>query len=144
MSTHATLPWSTIRKGLALGPLTFEVTYSTLARHVVGTRDLLPMHHNPQFAQAVGAPNIFLNTMWYQGFIGRYITDWAGYDAFLRKLGIRMHVHGCPGDTLTIHGTVDDCTETDGKLLVDLKIRIDNGAKAGAVTATATVELTPP
>jgi acyl dehydratase len=144
VSFHATLPWSTISKGLELEPLAFEVSYSTLARHVVGTRDLLRMHHDPPFAMEVGAPNIFLNTMWYQGFIGRYITDWAGYDTFLRKLTIKMRVHGCPGDTLTIFGTVVEVTELNENLLVDLDIRIDNGAKTAAVVATARVELTPP
>lgn len=144
MSFHSTLPWSTISKGLELEPKAFEVTYSTLARHVVGTRDLLRMHHDPPFAKQVGAPNIFLNTMWYQGFIGRFITNWAGYEAFLRKLTIKMRVHGCPGDTLTIHGTVTDCTEADDNLLVDLDIRIDNGGETGAVIATARVELTRP
>jgi acyl dehydratase len=143
VSFHSTLPWSTISKGLEIEPLAFEVSYSTLARHVVGTRDLLRMHHDPPFAREVGAPNIFLNTMWYQGFIGRYITDWAGYDAFLRKLTVRMRAHGCPGDTLTIYGTVTDFIEENGKLLVDLDIRIDNGPKTSAVIATATVELTP-
>jgi acyl dehydratase len=144
LSFRSTLPWSSIKKGLELEPLAFEVSYSTLARHVVGTRDLLRMHHDPPYAKEVGAPNIFLNTMWYQAFIGRYITDWAGYDAFLRKLTVKMRAHGCPGDTLTIFGSVVEFTEVNGNLLVDLDIRIDNGSKTGAVAATARVELTPP
>jgi len=141
MTLHPSLAWNEIRIGSAIAPLVFDVTYSTLARDVAGTRDLYRIHHDPPFATANGAPNIFLNAMWYQGLIGRYITDWAGYEAFLRKLNVKIRSHGCPGDTLTVGATIQSRAEVDGKLLVDLDIRIDNGRRADAIVAVATVEI---
>lgn len=141
MKLHSRIPWDQVSVGRKLDPLHFEVTYSTLARDVVGTRDLYRIHHDPPFAQANGAPNIFLNTMWYQGLIGRYIAEWAGYESFLRKLRVNIRSHGCPGDTLVVGATVLGRTERDGRLLVDLEVTIGNGRRADAVVGAVTVEL---
>lgn len=123
--------------GQELAPLTVEVTQTTLANVVHGTRDLYPIHHDTEFARAAGARDKFLNTMWYQGMVGRYITDWAGPEAFLRMLEIRMNGHSCPGDTLTVRGVVTAVRDR----LVDLNVSVDNQLQAGATTAQVTVEL---
>jgi acyl dehydratase len=141
MITNAGIAWDDVVVGQTLEPLQFEVTYSTLARDVVGTRDLYRIHHDPPFAQGNGAPNIFLNTMWYQGLIGRYISEWAGYESFLKKLSVKIRSHGCPGDTLTVTATVVGREEIDGRLLVDLDLTIGNDRRADAVVSTARVEL---
>lgn len=133
--------WSEVTEGAELAPLEIEVTATTLARGVLGTRDLYPMHHDPEFAKANGVRDIFLNTMWYQGAVGRYVTDWAGPGSLLRMLEIGMRAHCCPGDTLRIHGTVTGKREDAGRRLVDLSISVDNQLRAGAVTARATVEV---
>ena len=141
MKFQRAIPWEEVSVGQTLDPLRFEVTYSTLARDVVGTRDWYRIHHDPPFAQANGAPNIFLNTMWYQGLIGRYVAEWAGYESFLRKLRVTIRSHGCPGDILTVGGTVIGRTENQGRLLVQLEVAIDNGRRADAVLGAVTAEL---
>lgn len=141
MTTAAGVRWEDVHKGMALPELRFEVTVTTLAKDVAGTRDIYPIHHDPAFAKANGARDIFLNTMWYQGLLGRYATDWAGPEAFLRKLGFDMRGTNCPGDVLTVHGTVTDKREVDGEKLVDLDVRIDNQVHADSVVARMTVSL---
>lgn len=136
------IAWADVSDGQELPPLTFPVTYRTLALDVAGTRDIYPIHHDPVFARANGVRDIFLNTMWYQGLIGRFITDWGGPESFLRKLSISMRAHGCPGDVLTVYGTVSRVHRAEGGLgLVDVDIRIDNNGYTGAVVASVTVEL---
>lgn len=142
MSWNKRIAWADVSEGQALPPLTFPVTYSTLAMDVAGTRDIYPIHHDPVFARENGAPDIFLNTMWYQGLIGRFVTEWSGPESFLRKLGISMKAHGCPGDILTVHGTLSRVYPGEGGLgLVDIAVRIDNQTQSGAVVASVTVEL---
>jgi acyl dehydratase len=136
-----TVAWADVAEGFELVPLQIEVSATTLARGVLGTRDLYPMHHDPGFAKGNGARDMFLNTMWYQGTVGRYVTDWAGPGSFLRMLEIGMRAHCCPGDTLRIHGRVTGRREDAGGRLVDLSISVDNQLRAGAVTARATVEV---
>jgi len=142
MNAHKGIAWADVREGQDLPPLTFPVTYRTLAMDVAGTRDIYPIHHDPVFARNNGARGIFLNTMWYQGLIGRFINQWGGPESFLRKLGISMKAHGCPGDVLTVHGTVTRVYPGEGGLgLVDIAVRIDNQTQTGAVIASVTVEL---
>jgi acyl dehydratase len=134
--------WDEVTVGDELPPLVFEVTRSTLAKDVVGTRDLYPIHHDHVFAQANGARDVFLNTMWYQGLIGRYANEWGGYESFVRRLRVKMNAHGCPGDTLTVHGTVLGKSQDEaGRTLVDLDVRIVNGDQADAVVSSLTLEL---
>ena len=75
-----------------------------------GTRDLYPIHHDREFAKANGARDIFLNTMWYQGLLGRFVNEWGGPESFIRKLSFDMRATNCPGDLLTVHGTVTRST----------------------------------
>lgn len=141
MSEDTRLDWSDVASSQQLPPLNFDVGLSTLAKDVAGTRDIYPIHHDSQFAKDNGARDIFLNTMWYQGFLGRFVTDWAGHESFIRKLGFDMRGTNCPGDTLTIHGSVTKKYETDGKKLVDLDVRIDNQQQKDTVVAKMTVEI---
>ncbi|MEE2034258.1 MULTISPECIES: hotdog family protein [Rhodococcus] len=141
MTARPRIPWDEVVVGNKLEPFTFDVTYSTLAKDVVGTRDLYRIHHDPPFAQENGAPNIFLNTMWYQGLIGRIVTEWGGYESFLRKMSIKINSHGCPGDTLTVGATVVGREQVEDRLLVALDLTIDNGRRADAVVSSVKVEL---
>jgi acyl dehydratase len=130
--------------GDRLPPLRFPVTFTTLAMDVSGTRDLYPVHHDPDAAARAGARGIFLNTMWYQGLVGRYVGEWAGPASFLRRLRLTMGYPGCPGDVLQVRGTVTAVQESDRDgSAVDLEILVDNGEVVGAVRALATVELWP-
>ncbi len=137
------LEWNAVTEGQVLPELVIEVTRTTLARDVLGTRDLYPIHHDHEFAKANGARDIFLNTMWYQGIFGRYVTDWAGHESFLRALAVRMHAPNCPGDTLTVRGVVTRRTTQAGRRLVELDLAIDNQLQEKSVTATVAVELAP-
>ena len=134
--------WTEVAEGQQLPPLIFPVTYTTLALDVAGTRDFYPIHHDPDFARANGVRNIFLNTMWYQGLVGRFVTEWGGPESFLRRLKVEMKANGCPGDTLTVRGTVLAASRDDaGRKLVDIDVRIDNQDQPDAVIAKLTLEL---
>jgi len=134
--------WADVSVGEELEPLTFEVTRSTLAKDVVGTRDLYPIHHDHEFARANGARDIFLNTMWYQGLVGRFVNEWGGYESFLRRLSVQMQAHGCPGDVLTVRGTVTAVRRDEaGRGLIDIEVAIANRDRDDAVVAKVTVEL---
>ena len=134
--------WDSVSEGDSMPELGFgPITVTTLAMDVSGTRDLYPIHHDREFAKRNGARDIFMNTMWYQGLLGRYVTDWGGPESFLRRLGFDMRGTNCPGDTLTVRGTVTRKYVEDGKQLADLDVRIDNQDQPNTVVARMTVEL---
>lgn len=136
-------PWEQVEQGAALPVLELCVTATTLARDVLGTHDLYPIHHDRDFAKANGARDIFLNTMWYQGVIGQYVTQWCGHESFLRVLVVQMHSPCCLGDRLAIRGVVTDRRIEDGRRLVDVEIAIDTQHRNASVTAQTTVEMWP-
>ena len=136
--------WDRVDVGLVLATLDFRVTYTTMVLDVAGTRDLYPPHHDPDAARAHGAKTIFLTTMWFQGLVGRFVSDWAGPNSFLRRLGIEMLANCGPGDTLTVSGRVTARRiDERQQRVVDLDIGIAKQDGVAAVRASATVELWP-
>ena len=134
--------WDTVSEGAGMPPLEFgPITMTTQVMDASGTRDLYPIHHDREFAKANGARDIFLNTMWYQGLLGRFVNEWGGPESFIRKLSFDMRATNCPGDTLTVRGTVTKKYEQEGQRLVDLDVRIDNQLQPDTVTARITLEL---
>ena len=136
-----TLRWDDVNEGDELKSLTFPITMRTLMIDVAGTRDLYPIHHDRDFAKGNGARDIFVNTMFYEGLFGRIATDWAGPEAFLRKLRFNMKGPNCLGDTMTSRGWVTKKHESDGSKLLDIEIHLDNQIEKDATVANLTIEL---
>lgn len=141
LDPFTTRQWNEVSEGDELDPVTFPITMRTLMIDVAGTRDLYPIHHDRDFAKGNGARDIFVNTMFYEGLFGRLATDWAGPEAFLRKLRFSMKGPNCLGDTMTTRGWVTKKYEQDGQKLLDLEIHIDNQVETDATIANLTVEL---
>ena len=53
--------------------------------------------------------------------MGRFITDWAGPDAILKSVKIRLGAPNHPGDTMTMTGTVT--SKDDGVIEVQVRGR---------------------
>jgi hypothetical protein len=78
-----------------------------------------------------------MNILTTNGLIGRYISDWAGPAALIRKVAIRLGAPNYPGDTMTITGKVT-AKHDDGS--VDVAVVGANGL-GNHVTGTVTVTL---
>jgi acyl dehydratase len=97
------------------------------------------VHHDPELAKQRGSEDIFMNILSTNGFVGRFITDWAGPDAVLRKVAIRLGAPNYPGDTMTMTGTVTAKDEATGEVSVAVR-----GANRRGDHVTGTVVLTLP
>jgi len=126
--------------GEDLPVLAIEMTATRIVAGAIATRDFMPVHHDRDYANSQGAPDIFMNIISTNAYCTRYLTDWAGPDAMLKRLAIRLGVPVFPGSTLTFTGTVSgvrpdgDTTEVD----VDFRAANDLGDHA---TGTATLAL---
>jgi acyl dehydratase len=136
-----TRTWDDVNEGDDIGSLVFPISLRTLMIDVAGTRDLYPIHHDREFAKKNGARDIFVNTMFYEGLFGRIATDWAGPEAFLRKLRFSMKGPNCLGDTMTSRGWVTKKYEQDGQKLLDMEVHLDNQVEKDATIANMTIEL---
>ncbi|CAN5408072.1 MaoC family dehydratase [soil metagenome] len=119
-----------------------EMTATRIVAGALATRDFMPVHHDRDYAQSQGAPDVFMNIISTNAYCTRYLTDWAGSDAMLKRLAIRLGVPVHPGSTLTFTGTVTEVRPGDGTSEVDVEFRASNDLGDHA-TGTATL-VTPP
>ncbi|AUI57636.1 MaoC family dehydratase [Amycolatopsis sp. BJA-103] len=97
--------------GTELPPLTIEANPTFVVSTALATRDFQDVHHDRDAAVRRGSKDIFLNILTDTGLVQRFVTDWAGPEAFVRSIKIRLGVPCHAYDTLTFTGRV---TERDG------------------------------
>lgn len=135
-----TLDPSTVAPGQELPVLELPMSATRIVAGALATRDFMPVHHDRDYAQSQGAPDIFVNIMSTNGHLGRYLTDWAGPASLVRRLSIRLGAPVFPGSVLRITGTVESVEPFDGGVRATVAVRAatDLGDHA---TGTAVVDL---
>ncbi len=101
-----TVAMSTVKVGDALPPLEIPITNTLVVAGAIASNDFTPVHHNKAAAQASGMTDVFMNILTTNGLAGRFVTDWAGPDAFIRKVAIKLGAPNLPGDTMELSGKV--------------------------------------
>jgi len=130
----------TVRVGDALATLVIPMTATLIAAGAIATRDFMPVHHDRDYAAVQGAPDIFMNILSDTGYCSRFLTDWAGPDAMVRRLAIRLGVPVFPGHTLTYTGSVRSVEVVGDERVVEVDFRA-TGDLGDHVTGTATLTL---
>ena len=93
-----------VAAGTVLPELVIDVTPTLVISTAISTRDFQDVHHDRDRAVQRGGKDIFLNILTTTGLVQRYVTDWAGPDALVRAVVIRLGVPCYAGDTLTFSG----------------------------------------
>lgn len=140
--TAPTLDPGSVGVGDPLPPLTIDVTTTRIVVGAIATRDFMPVHHDRDVAASQGASDVFLNILSDNGYCSRYLTDWAGPDALLRRIALRLGVPAYAGSTLTFTGSVTGIARGDDEVLVDVSISATNDL-GEHVGGTATLSLPP-
>jgi len=91
---------------LVLPELVIDVTPTFVVASAIATRDFQDVHHDRDRAVERGSKDIFINILTTTGLVQRYVTDWAGPQALVRGVAIRLGVPCYAGDTLTFSGRV--------------------------------------
>jgi hypothetical protein len=81
-----------------------------------------------------------MNILTTNGFVGRFVTDWAGPDAVLKKVSIRLGAPNYPGDTMRMTGSVTRVDGGSGRNEVEVDVRGANSL-GEHVTGIVTLEL---
>ena len=126
MTTRTTLDWNAIRIGDALTPMTIDVTATVVVAGAIATRDFMPVHHDSDYAASQGSPNIFMNIITDNGYCSRFLTDWAGPEAMVRKVAIRLGVPSYAGSMLEYTGRVTGKSEAGDDGIVEIEFRATN------------------
>ena len=131
-----TVTATSVTVGDELPPLEIPLTRTLIVATAIASRDYQDVHHDPGLAQQRGSKDIFMNILSTNGFVGRFVTDWAGPDATIKKVAIRLGAPNYPGDTMVMTGSV---TAVDGAT-VEVAVRGANSL-GDHVTGTVTLEL---
>lgn len=100
----------------------------------------MPVHHDRAYANQQGAPDIFMNILSDTGYCSRFLTDWAGPDAMVKRLAIRLGAPVHPGHTLTYSGNVESVNREGDEFVIEVAFRAA-GALGDHLTGTATLTL---
>ena len=112
--------------GTEVTPLVVDLDATRIVAGAIATRDFMPAHHDRDFANRQGAPDIFMNILSDTAYCSRFLTDWAGPDAMIRRLAVRLGVPMFPGSTLTYTGEVTGHERRDGERIVEVTFRARN------------------
>ncbi len=100
------LRFAEVAVGDELPGLDVPLTTAIIVGGALASRDFTPVHHDRSAAQAQGMQDVFMNILTTNGYVGRYVTDWAGPDAVLKQVGIKLGGPNLPGDTMKMSGKV--------------------------------------
>ena len=140
MALAATRHLAGVKPGDVLPELVVEITPTLIVAGAIATRDYQDVHHDFGLAVKRGMPNIFMNILTTNGFVGRYVTDWAGPEAIVESIAIRLGAPNFPGDTMRLTGRVKSADLRDGEGIVEVEVRGAN-SMGDHVTGTVVVAL---
>jgi acyl dehydratase len=135
-----TLEWASIRIGDELPALVIDVTATVIVAGAIATRDFMPVHHDRAYANAQGSPDIFMNILSDTGYCSRFLTDWAGPEAMITRIAIRLGAPVFPGSVLTYTGEVTATSQAGAEGTVEVAFRAVNDL-GEHVSGTATLTL---
>lgn len=140
-SRTTTLSWTDISEGDEVTPLEIPVDTTLIVAGAIASRDFMPVHHDQAYAKKQGSPNLFMNILTTNGYCVRFLTDWAGPEAMVKKLSIRLGVPCFPDDPLRFTGTVTGkTTGSDGENFVEVTFAGANSL-GNHVSGTAVLSL---
>ena len=144
ISRTSTLQWADIEVGDEVTPLEIPVTTTMIVAGAIASRDFMPVHHDRDYANKQGSPNLFMNILTSNGYCVRFLTDWAGPEAMVTKLSIRLGVPAFPDDPLRFTGSVTGKREGsqsgDREGLIEVTFQAANSL-GNHVSGTAVVSL---
>ncbi|MDP9849303.1 MaoC/PaaZ C-terminal domain-containing protein [Streptosporangium lutulentum] len=123
-----TLTDDEVEIGTVLPDLAIDLSPTLIVSTALATMDFTSVHHDVEGARAQGSKDIFLNILTTMGLVERYVTDWAGPEAILRGINVRLGAPAYAGDKLTFTGAVV-AREDDG-FVVEVRGRVSLGDHA--------------
>ncbi len=117
--THS-LTFPDVSVGDELPPLDVPLTSAVIVGGALASRDYTPVHHDSAAARAQGMQDVFMNILTTNGYLGRYVTDWAGPKARITALSVKLGAPNVVGDTMKMTGSVVSADADSGEIEVEV------------------------
>jgi acyl dehydratase len=141
MTTHHEL-----QAGSVLAPQTNQTSITQVFRYSAATWNTHRIHYDKEYALKEGYPDVLVQSHLHGAFLTKYCTEWAGREARLADLSLRVRRFAVAGESLTVQGTVREVRPGDeGRAWLDLELvetRDSDGEVCVEGTATLDVPLT--
>lgn len=140
---QGTVYWEDIDEGYDLPQRTRIVdTTLIISGAIWASHDFMPVHHDRDFAQSKGAPDIFMNILTSNGLLASYLEQWAGPEARLRKIKVDLQVPNFPteGNKMDMNARVTRKYKDNKDCLIELEFSGVNQL-GPHITGTATMKL---
>jgi acyl dehydratase len=134
--SSSSLKFNDVSVGDELPGLDVPLTPTIIVGGALASRDFTPVHHDKSAAQAQGLNDVIMNILTTNGYVGRYVTDWAGPDAVVKGVSIKLGAPNMPGDTMKMSGKVTSAA--DGVIEVEV---VGKNAWGNHVDGSVTVAL---
>jgi len=128
-----------VKVGDALPEQRIDVTSSLIVGGALASQDFTPVHHDRGAAQASGMQDVFMNILTTNGLVERFVTDWAGVDARVKNVAIKLGTPNLPGEVMVLTGAVSATDEAENTVVVEV-----TGKNAWGNHVTGTIKLALP
>ena len=112
----------------------FPLTIARLVMEAAVNLDFSRVHHNAAAARRTGAPDMYANNVFVQGWWERAVREFIGLRGVIKRVGpLRMRIFNTVGETVTTSGVVRRRWREGAEGLVELEIRseISRGVSVG-------------
>lgn len=131
--------FSSVNVGDKLPAKEVPITTGLIVGGAVASRDFTPVHHDKKKAQEAGLPDIFMNILTSNGLMGSYVTNWAGVDATMKKIDVKLGAPNLPGFIMTITGEV--VAKNDAANTVEIAVLGENNVWGMHMQGTVHIQL---
>lgn len=114
------LRFNEVNVGDSLPEQQIEITSSLVVGGALASQDFTPVHHDRGAAQESGMQDVFMNILTTNGLVGRFIGDWAGCDAMVRNISIKLGTPNLPGETMKMTGAITEKNDQDSEVTVEI------------------------
>lgn len=134
--------WEDVSEGDEVPAVEFPLSVYRLVVEAGANRDFNSIHHNSEYAQKTGAPEMYANTIFLQGMWERTVREFIGLGGVMKSLkGFRMKIFNTVGDTVVTKGVVKRKWEKGEEAFVDLEIWSENSKGISVGPGTVVVVL---
>ncbi|MBI2867569.1 MAG: hypothetical protein HYX97_04465 [Chloroflexi bacterium] len=141
-ATQKRLLWDEVQEGAALPSYTVKCGYMEMNRFAGPNDEFVPIHMDPDYAKnEAELPGVIIMGNLKIAYITDALEDWAGPDAWVRKVSVQFRGMDLVNQTLTASGQVKRKYTEHGKRLVECEVWVDNDQGQRGTVGTAIVEL---
>lgn len=129
--------WEDVSEGDEVPAIEYPLSVYRLVVEAGANRDFNSIHHNTEYAQQTGAPEMYANNIFLQGMWERTVREYIGLAGVMKSLhGFRMKIFNTVGETVITRGRVTRKWQEKEEAFVALEMwsEISKGISVGPGT----------